>query len=83
MPPLDWYSLHKAAWKDHELVVKELLQAGIDVNIKNSEGKRALDLAKTREVRPLSALAVYVCVSPNQQQLLPWHARWALRCSRP
>ena len=44
--------------------MKELLQAGIDMNVKNSGGKHALDLAKTPEVGLLR------CVSGNQQQLM-------------
>ena len=43
--------LHKAAWRQHGKVCEILIGAGCDRDVVNKEGKAALDLAKTSDVR--------------------------------
>ncbi|MGR3972215.1 ankyrin repeat domain-containing protein [Shewanella sp. 1180_01] len=42
------YELHDAAWSGNYLGVKNLILYGADVNLRNSDGKTPLDLAKER-----------------------------------
>ena len=45
-------------WRDLEMV-KLLIEIGADVNIKNKEGKTALDLADTEEIKEVLRKAGY------------------------
>ena len=46
-------ALHKAAWRGSAECVSVLLAAGADPEIRNNEGKTALDLCRVRDVRRL------------------------------
>ena len=40
-----------ASYNGHLKIVKFLIENGADINIKNNDGKTALDLAKTEEIK--------------------------------
>lgn len=46
-----WTSLHWAAKRGHEIIVKSLLQNYADASLKNSEGKSAVEVATDEKIR--------------------------------
>jgi len=44
--PLQWTALHVAIYKNHPDIVTFLLDSGIDIDIKDSDGRTAADLAE-------------------------------------
>lgn len=51
-----WSALEIAAYNGNQQIAMELLRAGIDPNLKDKEGKTALDQAKAREKSEIVAL---------------------------
>ena len=46
-----WNALMRASWRGYSEIVKYLVKNGADINIKNNDGKTALDWADTEEIK--------------------------------
>ena len=46
-----WTALMRASWRGYSEIVKYLVKNGSDINIKNNDGKTALDLTDSEEIK--------------------------------
>ena len=48
-----WTALMRASWRGYFEIVKYLVEKGADINIKNNNGKTALDLADSEKIKEI------------------------------
>ena len=54
-----WTALMRASWRGYSEILQYLIEIGADINIKNNDGKTALDLADNEEIKEILRKAGY------------------------